>query len=571
MSIIDYNLIDKLRVELRTIVEKVTELKPFLQNDELFQRLAEIKQHIQSPFLFVVVGEVKAGKSSFINALLGTGEEICKVAPSPMTDRIQLIKYGESVKETKINDFVTEITQPVDILRHIAIVDTPGTNTIIRHHQEITERFIPSSDLIIFVFEAKNPYRQSAWEFLDFIYTDWQKKIIFVLQQKDLMPPADLQINIQGVEKYAKEKGISKPVIFALSAKEEQEHLLSSGFAPLRKYVDENITGHHAVKLKFESSLSSIRNATEKLHHLYQVRRNRYLEDKKFREEIKQLLDQQEKASMRQLNLFTENICNAYDQICTSKKEAIAAELSFFSLLGRSFKAVFGQKESLQTWLLNLNKTFEEELQVGLKQKLSEGIIHLSESVQQMGLMVDQRVKEQILMHRDQDTLFQESLTHRLALLTDLHESFKNFISDSSQYTDKQLFSSESNIPTSIATGGGIAVIGIILAAVSSGMVFDITGGVLTGIGLLFAGVTAGLKRKSILSGFEEATAQGKTQLNNKLNADLSHYIHKLREKIEDNFHTFDQFQRDEADRLIQMEKIFDETYTRLSDLKLVV
>ncbi|MEZ4986392.1 MAG: dynamin family protein [Saprospiraceae bacterium] len=75
------------------------------------------------------------------------------------------------------------------ILRDIAIVDTPGT-TIVEHHQEITERFVPASDLIVFVFEAKNPYRQSARTFFDFIQDEWRKKVIFVLQQKIYCPKA---------------------------------------------------------------------------------------------------------------------------------------------------------------------------------------------------------------------------------------------------------------------------------------------------------------------------------------------------------------------------------------------
>ncbi|RQH24196.1 hypothetical protein D5R40_30035 [Okeania hirsuta] len=38
------------------------------------------------------------------------------------------------------------------MLRKISIVDTPGTNTISEHHQEITERLFLRSDLIVFVF-----------------------------------------------------------------------------------------------------------------------------------------------------------------------------------------------------------------------------------------------------------------------------------------------------------------------------------------------------------------------------------------------------------------------------------
>ncbi|MBP6569254.1 MAG: dynamin family protein, partial [Saprospiraceae bacterium] len=168
-------------------VDKLMDVTKEVGHEKLEITLAELRSQLDAPFTFVIVGEVKAGKSSFINALLDTDKEICKVAPMPMTDTIQQIVYGPEEKIEVINPYLKKIYQPVEILQEIAIVDTPGTNTIVTHHQEITEKFIPYSDLIVFVFEAKNPYRQSSWEFFDFINTEWHRKIIFVLQQKDLL------------------------------------------------------------------------------------------------------------------------------------------------------------------------------------------------------------------------------------------------------------------------------------------------------------------------------------------------------------------------------------------------
>ena len=208
---------------LQNIMADLELLSREIGNDSMSETVHELSMRIETPFTFVIVGEVKAGKSSFINALLESDSEICKVAPSPMTDTIQQILYGETEKTEIVNTYLKKIYQNIDILKEIAIVDTPGTNTIVAHHQEITERFIPYSDLIVFVFEAKNPYRQSSWEFFDYIHAEWRRKVIFVLQQKDLLPEQDLQINIEGVRKHAVEKGIEDPVIFAVSAKKEIE------------------------------------------------------------------------------------------------------------------------------------------------------------------------------------------------------------------------------------------------------------------------------------------------------------------------------------------------------------
>ena len=213
-------------------VKNLHELTQEIQHKELMQTVSELRGRIKDPFMFVVVGEVKAGKSSFINALLQSDREICKVAPMPMTDTIQQILYGPEEQEVFINPFFKRIFVPADILKEIAIVDTPGTNTIVAHHQEITERFIPSSDLIVFVFESKNPYRQSAWDFFDFIKEEWHKKVIFILQQKDLLPAEDLAINERGVAEYAEKKGIKEARIFSVSAK--MAMIIASGALVLR-------------------------------------------------------------------------------------------------------------------------------------------------------------------------------------------------------------------------------------------------------------------------------------------------------------------------------------------------
>jgi len=161
--------------DVSSVIQSLFSLTTKVKNETLVTTVRDILERINDPFMFVIVGEVKSGKSSFVNALLATGEEVCKVAPDPCTDTIQQIVYGESAEETMISPYLKQIKQPVEILKQIAIVDTPGTNTISEHHQEITERFIPSSDLIVFVFEAKNPYRQSAWDFLYLL--KWLKKV----------------------------------------------------------------------------------------------------------------------------------------------------------------------------------------------------------------------------------------------------------------------------------------------------------------------------------------------------------------------------------------------------------
>src|SRR5262249_18175870 len=151
---------------------------------ETLLTLQQLQQSLREPFLFVVVGEVKAGKSSLLNALFG--REFCKVDVLPATDRIYVFKYGEEEQNVAVNGQITECYWSAIFLRDFNIVDTPGTNTIVADHQTITEQFVPLADLIIFVFSATNPWAASAWEFLRLLNKKWLKRVAFVVQQTDL-------------------------------------------------------------------------------------------------------------------------------------------------------------------------------------------------------------------------------------------------------------------------------------------------------------------------------------------------------------------------------------------------
>ena len=177
--------------------------------------------HLKSAALLVIVGEVKSGKSSFINALLG--EDVCEVAPDPCTAGIQELVYGDERTKKELGANWEKLSLPKDVLREISIVDTPGTNSIIRNHQTITENYIPQSDLVIFVFSAKNPHTGSAWDFLSLVRKEWHRKMVFILQQSDLATDRELAINQERVQQYARERNVQNPVVFTVSAKLESE------------------------------------------------------------------------------------------------------------------------------------------------------------------------------------------------------------------------------------------------------------------------------------------------------------------------------------------------------------
>ncbi len=568
---IDPKIVD-ISSRLSLAIGKLEKLTSDVDNKAMNETVRYLHLQLEAPFTFVIVGEVKAGKSSFINALLETDKEICKVAPSPMTDTIQQIVYGPEESSVFITEHIKKITQPVEILKEIAIVDTPGTNTIVAHHQEITEKFIPYSDLIVFVFEAKNPYRQSAWDFFDFINNEWRRKVIFVLQQKDLLNETDLQINLNGVVENAQKKGLAFPHVFAVSAKFELEGRQSeSGYGPLRQFIADNITGGKAPYLKMANSTNTAQRIADTISHALQLRDEQFLLDRDFRDDIRETLDSQEKKTQYQVGVLAENLLATYDKITGKKSEELGEGLSFVNVLKRSFSSLFGTESGLKDWLNQQSKDFELQLNTQLRDKLHAGITDVADNIQLMGKLVDAKLKTNRTVLKDTDDIFADIAERRANVLKDLQQSFSQFMNKSENFYDETLLKESGKMTPNLAAGGGMAVIGVMITALVNGAVFDITGGILTTVGLLFAGVTLGLNKSKIVRRFKEEVEKGRVKMEEEVRTTLNDYTQRIKNRIDDNFRAFDQHLAHEAEHLTSMKALHQEANELLRAVNVLI
>src|SRR5262245_3494889 len=109
-------------------------------------------------FLVVIVGEFNAGKSAVINALLGRA--VLEEGVTPTTTRIHVLEYGETPAVVRRDREIDTVVAPVELLRDVAIVDTPGTNAIFREHETLTGQFVPRADLVLFITSADRPFTE---------------------------------------------------------------------------------------------------------------------------------------------------------------------------------------------------------------------------------------------------------------------------------------------------------------------------------------------------------------------------------------------------------------------------
>ena len=152
-------------------------------------RLDQARRQLDELFLLVIVGEFNAGKSAFINALLG--QQLLEEGATPTTVRVHLLRHGDQIGRSLVEADMEVVTAPVEWLREINVVDTPGTNAVIQRHQEITEDFVPRSDLVLFVTSADRPFSESERLFMERIRA-WGKKVVIVVNKVDILNPADI-------------------------------------------------------------------------------------------------------------------------------------------------------------------------------------------------------------------------------------------------------------------------------------------------------------------------------------------------------------------------------------------
>ncbi len=253
-------ILEKERRALTKLHAVARELDPV---SDAARHAKSVLDHLDELFLLVVVGEVKSGKSAFINALLG--EKICPEGPTPVTDRINVIGFGEDAGERILDEFIVERFYPIEILKNLGIVDTPGTNSIIRRHQEITEDYVPRADLILFVTSIDRPLSESERQFLSYISKRWRRKIVVVLTKIDTREPDEVIEVEKYLEKNIREKLDIDPLIFSLSAKLGQKGkadndpglIEESRLTAMETYIRERLTEEEKLRLKLLSPVNA--------------------------------------------------------------------------------------------------------------------------------------------------------------------------------------------------------------------------------------------------------------------------------------------------------------------------
>lgn len=151
----------------------------------------------------VICGEVKKGKSTFINAVIGqeilptgvkettsqvfrisncetesyalvftdgTSEQITKTELGRYGSQVDADLMGEPMFKNRQLDYI-QINTSIEFLpKGVSLVDTPGLGALYKSHELITHRYIQNAAAVVFVFDPSQPMVQQEKVFLEKVF-----------------------------------------------------------------------------------------------------------------------------------------------------------------------------------------------------------------------------------------------------------------------------------------------------------------------------------------------------------------------------------------------------------------
>ena len=510
---------------------------------ETVRTLNELGTSLREPFLFVVVGEVKAGKSSLLNALFG--RDFCKVDVLPITDKIYVFKHADEERDVPVSPQLTECYRTSPVLRDFNIVDTPGTNTIVPEHEAITRQFLPLADLCLCVFSTVNPWGATAWQFLQHLHRKWLKKVVFVLQQRDLRAPAEVDAVVAHMRQTMLQKiGESCP-IFAVSAKQardakhaedagERARLLhESGFDALENYITASVTSGTTRSEKLGSVCRSAQVIFSDFSKQVTSAADVVDGDLAKLRELRSVLEERKEQSFRQVGGVLWTIAQASERTQQRGEELLKEKLTFAGTV----KLIFGRggwQNFFQTELENrqretLTKIVRDSLELieaDLKSvwKQMHDIMLRSFASRDLPLLPDFARQRKELLDRIDLALIERTEG------AEFQRQMQRVFEDTASWL---------RVPAGVFAAGGIGA--VVAAALTKLTILDITG-TIAGLGALTGTVIAVAKRRKIIAEYRRQMNEKREAMVQAVEDHLRHAVKRFYVELEQVFQPIEAF-----------------------------
>lgn len=267
-------------------------------------------------FRIVIMGEIKKGKSSFINALLGE-EGLVPICTDVATSTIYKICYGPQLeyrvfftKESQKNvltigkdeveqygtetgnpnnekgvDFI-QVLHPSPLLKSgMVILDTPGLGGVIKNHKEITYSCVPKADAVFIVTESDGAPLGVLEKSLIEDIKQVTSHIYFVQTKSNQAKENSVIMRARNLDILENECGFDKKEIkyFVVDSKQklradrkqDKQLLDESGFIPVANFLNQYIRPN-VQRLIISKALSEIKPKVDFVANVLQDREQVY-------------------------------------------------------------------------------------------------------------------------------------------------------------------------------------------------------------------------------------------------------------------------------------------------------
>lgn len=533
--------------------------KAILQLDELF--------------LIVIVGEFNAGKSALVNALLG--QKVLAEGATPTTSRVTLVKWGEEPAEQVQDESFAVYTYPLPLLKELNIVDTPGTNAIIRRHERLTDEFVPRSDLVLFVTSADHPLTESERQFLERIIS-WGKKIVFALNKVDIFEDdSALQEVRDFILKHATTILGDQPQLYPVSAKLAQRALSEadagesarlwtlSRLGDLEQYINGALDDRTRLELKFNNPLGVAEHLVEQAAQSLFDQSEALDEDKVTAASLETVITDYERELRSELPprlAEVENILHRLEQ----------RGLDFFDSTLRLTNVqnlMRGDKVRAQ---------FEKQVLADVPQQIEEQVQRLIDWLVQKDLHEWQQVMSYLQRRRAQnlDHLVGEGYGPREArrreLIDTVGRSVQTIVNtyDRNQEARELAASVEAAVAQTALLEAGAVGLGTLVSVAVLSSSMDITGMLAAGTLAVLGFFVIPFKRKQAKDKFKEKMLLLRTKLLDALTTQFNHESESVIARLKDGVAPYTRYVRSERERIEAAEASLAKLRDNLSALR---
>jgi small GTP-binding protein len=557
-----------LKEERRVLARLRTALTKFGAAPEHQSALARSIDQLDELFLLVIVGEFNAGKSAFINALLGS--RIVQEGVTPTTAQINVLQYGDALEHQVRDATLHVISAPAAILRDLHIVDTPGTNAINREHERITSEFVPRSDLVLFVTSADRPFTETERSFLEQIRA-WGKKVVVVINKVDIL---EGERQIDEVRTFVATSAQAllgfDPEIFPVSAKLALRAKLGepsvwneSRFEALERYIETSLDAPGRVHLKLLNPLGVATSIAER--HASVVRERLAL----LKDDFTTLEDVE-----RQLTVYAEDLSRDLElRMADIDRILLEMERRGYDFFDETLR--IGRVMDLLN-RSRVQQAFEQQVVADAPQQIERKVGELVDWLVEMDLRQWQAVTAHLAERRRQyrDRIVGDDSTRfhydRTRLLESVGRASQQVVDsyDRRREAAEIADGARNAVAAAAAVSAGALGFGAVVAAIATTAAADFTGLIAASLVATLGFFIIPAKRQRAKDELREKVGALRERLSSALREQFGREISKSGNRIRESVAPYSRFVRAEGDNLIAVDKELSETTAALATLR---